>query len=73
MTRRFFWQIPECVKFRTVFEDRETILGVNDENEHRLFRKDVGKICFNEREALESFVTLFLEKEFSEKSEVAFI
>ena len=51
MTRRFFWQIPECVKFRTVFEDKETILGANDDNEHHLFRKDVGKICFSEREA----------------------
>ena len=73
MTRRLFWQIPECVKFRTVFEDRETILGVNEKNEHRLFRKDVGKICFSEREALESFVSKFLEKEFSDKSEVAFV
>jgi len=70
---KIFWQIPECVKFRTVFEDRETILGVNDDNEHRLFRKDVGKICFSEREALESFVSSFLEKEFSEEREVAFV
>ena len=28
------------------------MLGVSDENEHRLFRKDTGKICFDEREAL---------------------
>ncbi|MGI8885060.1 MAG: hypothetical protein ACR2IA_12535 [Pyrinomonadaceae bacterium] len=70
MNRRYFCQIPECIKYRTVFEDAETIVGVNDDNEHRLFRKDTGKICFSEREALGSFVTVFLEKEFSEKSEV---
>ena len=71
MNRRYFWQIPECVKFRTVFEDAETIVGVSDDNEHRLFRKDTGKICFSEREALSSFVTVFLEKEFTVKTEVA--
>jgi hypothetical protein len=63
MNRRYFWLIPECVKFRTVFEDAETILGVNEQNEHRLFRKDTGKICFSEREALKSFVANFLEQE----------
>ncbi len=69
MNRRYFWQIPQCVKFRVVFEDAETILGANDENEHLLFRKDTGKICFSEREALSSFVAVFLEKEFAEKPE----
>ncbi len=63
MSRRYFWQIPACIKFRTVFEDRETILGVSETNEHCLFRKDTGKICFSEREALQSFVETFLEKE----------
>lgn len=63
MNRRYFWLIPECVKFRTVFEDAETILGVNEQNEHRLFRKDTGKICFSEREALKSLVANFLEQE----------
>lgn len=63
MNRRYFWQIPACVKFRTVFEDRETIIGVSETNEHCLFRKDTGKICFSEREALQSFVEFFLEKE----------
>ena len=71
MNRRYFWQIPECVKFRTIFETAETIVGVNDDNEHRLFRKDTGKICFSEREALGSFVAVFLEKEFAEKPEAA--
>jgi hypothetical protein len=71
MDRRYFWQTPECVKFRTVFEDAETIVGANSNGEHRLFRKDTGKICFNEGEALSSFTALFFEKEFLEKSEVA--
>ena len=69
MNRRFFWQIPECVKFRAVFEDAETITGTNEDGEHRLFRKDTGKICFSDGEALASFTELFFEKEFLEKSE----
>lgn len=52
MNRRHFWLIPEFTKFRTVFETTETVLGISDENEHRLFRKDTGKVCFDEREAL---------------------
>lgn len=52
MNRRHFWLIPEFTKFRTVFENGETVLGISDENEHRLFRKDTGKISFDEREAL---------------------
>jgi hypothetical protein len=52
MNRRYFWLIPEFTKFRTVFETAETVVGVSGENEHRLFRKDTGKICFDEREAL---------------------
>lgn len=69
MNRRYFWQIPQCFKFRIVFENAETIVGVNDENEHRLFYKDTGKICFSGREALGSFVSEFLEKEFTGKPE----
>ncbi len=69
MNRRFFWQTPECIKFRTTFEDAETIVGVNEDGERRLFRKDTGKICFSEREALGTFTALFFEKEFLEKSE----
>ena len=52
MNRRYFWLIPEFTKFRTVFETAETVVGVNGDNEHRLFRKDTGKISFDEREAL---------------------
>jgi hypothetical protein len=68
MSRRFFWQIPECIKFRTVFEDAETIVGTSDDGQHRLFRKDAGKICFSEGKALASFTELFFEKEFLDKS-----
>lgn len=52
MNQRYFWLIPEFVKFRTIFETEETVVGVNNENEHRLFRKDTGRICFDERQAL---------------------
>ena len=52
MNRRYFWLIPEFTRFRTVFETAETVVGVNDEKEHRLFRKDTGKISFDECEAL---------------------
>ncbi|NOT47551.1 MAG: hypothetical protein HOP17_07345 [Acidobacteria bacterium] len=52
MTRRHFWQIPEFIKFRTVFENADTVLGVNDRGEHKLFRKDTGSISFDERAAL---------------------
>ena len=73
MNRRFFWLIPEFTKFRTIFETAETILGANDENEHRLFRKDTGRICFDERRALLLCVASLIEEEdfFIEKREVA--
>ena len=64
MNRRYFWLIPEFTKFRTVFETAETVLGVNGDNEHRLFRKDTGKICFDEREALR--LSIFKLTEFEE-------
>ena len=65
MNRRYFWTVPECTKFRVVFEDRETVVGVNDANEHRTLRKDTGRIFFSAQEALKSFVADFLEKEIS--------
>lgn len=65
MNRRYFWTVPECAKFRVVFEDRETVVGVNDANEHRTLRKDTGRIFFSAQEALKSFVADFLEKEIS--------
>lgn len=63
MNRRFFWQVPECIKFRVVFEDAETVLGANDEGEHRLFRKDSDKIVFSEREALEMCLISLVERD----------
>lgn len=63
MNRRFFWQIPEFIRYRIVFEDRETILGVNECNEHRLFRKDTGKILFAENNLSESESVPPLEEE----------
>ena len=52
MTRRYFWQVPEFIKFRTVFENGDAILGANENNEHQMFRKDIGKVCFDECVAL---------------------
>ena len=52
MTRRYFWQIPELIKYRTVFENVEIVNGTNEENEHKLFRKDTGRICFDEAAAV---------------------
>lgn len=66
MNRRYFWLIPEFTKFRTVFETAQTVLGVNDENEHRMFRKDTGKICFDEREALRLSIVKLTEFESEE-------
>ena len=66
MNRRYFWLIPEFTKFRTVFETAETVMGVSDENEHRLFRKDTGKISFDEREALRLSIVKLTEFETEE-------
>jgi hypothetical protein len=63
MTRRHFWTVPDCVKFRVIFEDKETVVGVNDANQHRTLRKDTGKIFFSAQEALKSFVKDFIDKE----------
>jgi hypothetical protein len=53
MNSRFFWQVPEYIKFRIVFEDAETILGATENNEYRLFRKDTNQIVFSICEALD--------------------
>ena len=63
MNRRYFWLIPEFTKFRTVFENEETVLGVGDDREHRLFRKDTGRVCFDEREALQRSIAALAVKE----------
>ncbi|HMS43841.1 MAG TPA: hypothetical protein PKE69_26665 [Pyrinomonadaceae bacterium] len=79
MNRRTFWLIPEFTKFRTIFENAEIILGVSDDNERRLFRKDTEKICFDERKALAICVAALIrdapEKEsfLINKREVAYV
>jgi hypothetical protein len=69
MTRGYFWQVPEWTRFRTVFEDGEIILGVNEKNEHKLFRKDTGSITFDEREALQQRLSAVAEAEARRGSE----
>ncbi len=63
MTRRYFWQIPEFIKYRTVFENAETVLGANENNEHRLFRKDTGVVCFDEKTALRHHLAALATKD----------
>ena len=65
MNRRFFWQVPECIKFRTVFENAETIMGAAaaETGEHRLFRKDTGRVVFTEHEALEICLVALVERD----------
>ena len=69
MTRRYFWQVPELTRFRTVFEDRDIILGVSEKNEHKLFRKDTGSITFDEREALRQRLSAVADFEARRESE----
>ncbi len=70
MNRRYFWQIPEMKRFSTVFEDAETVLGAGVDNQHRLFRKDTGLVCFDEREVRSLCVARLADDEdfFSEKN-----
>lgn len=63
MNRRFFWQVPEYIKFRTVFETDETILGATENNEYRLFRKDTNQIVFSICEAMEISLASLCENE----------
>jgi len=63
MNRRFFWQVPEYIKFRIVFEDAETILGATENNEYRLFRKDTNQIVFSICAALEMCLASLCETE----------
>ncbi len=71
MNRRYFWSIPEFVKYRATFETTETVAGVDERKEHRLFRKDTGKISFDEREALRLSIIALVEKETESVSDVA--
>lgn len=63
MNRRFFWQVPEYIKFRIVFETDETILGATDDNEYRLFRKDTNQIVFSICEALDRCLASLVAQE----------
>lgn len=63
MTQRYFWQVPELNRFRTVFEDADVVLGAGSDNQKRLFRKDTGIICFDEREAKRLCVDSIMEDE----------
>jgi hemolysin-activating ACP:hemolysin acyltransferase len=65
MNRRFFWQVPEYIKFRVVFETDETILGATENNEYRLFRKDTNQIVFSICEAMQRCLESLGEKQFA--------
>ena len=51
MTRRYFWNVSDFAKFRTIFEDAETIMGADANDRFHLFRKDTGVISFDEAAA----------------------
>lgn len=76
-TCRHFWLIPEFVKFRTVFETDETVLGVNDAAEHRLFRKDPKRLSFDESDALRRSIVHLSESDtedfFADRTSAAFV
>ena len=63
MTQGYFWQVPELTKFRTVFENADVVLGASSDNQRRLFRKDTGRICFDEREAKRLSVNSIMTEE----------
>ena len=46
MTRRYFWQLPECTRFRIVFENEDIVLGVDRGGSQKVFRKDSGRVSF---------------------------
>lgn len=53
MKSRYFWEKANLTKYTIFFETDETVLGRNEKNEFRLFRKDTDLISFSEREVLE--------------------
>jgi lysine/ornithine N-monooxygenase len=63
MTQGYFWQVPELTKFRTVFENADVVLGASISNQQRLFRKDTGRICFDEQEAKRLCVNSIMREE----------
>jgi hypothetical protein len=60
MNGRFFWQVPQCKKFRVIFEDSEIMVGASDDNKYQTFRKDSDLIGFSEREALEQSLSFLV-------------
>ena len=63
MNSKFFWQVPQCKKFRIIFEDEDIMVGVSDDNNYQTFRKDSNFICFTEQQALEQSLTFLVAKE----------
>lgn len=58
MSNRFFWQVPQCKKFRVIFEDSDIMVGASDDDKYQTFRKDSALIGFSEHEALEQSLAL---------------
>ena len=63
MNSKFFWQVPQCKKFRIIFEDEDIMVGVSDDNNYQTFRKDSNFIGFTEQQALEQSLTFLVAKE----------
>jgi hypothetical protein len=63
MTNNYFWQIPQCKKFRVVFENDEVLVGESTDHEHQTFRKDSQFIGFSEREAFEQSLGFLATKD----------
>ena len=63
MRSKFFWQIPQCKKFRIIFEDDDIMVGASDNNVYQTFRKDSSLIEFSEQEALEHSLSFLIAKE----------
>jgi hypothetical protein len=63
MTNNYFWQIPQCKKFRIIFEDDEMVIGEASDREYQTFRKDSQFIGFSEQEALEQSLGFLATKE----------
>jgi hypothetical protein len=63
MKSKVFWQVPQCKKFRIIFEDEDIMVGVSDDNNYQTFRKDSKFIGFTEQEALEQSLTFLVSNE----------
>jgi hypothetical protein len=63
MRSKFFWQVPQCKKFRIIFEDEDIMVGASDDNNYQTFRKDSSFIGFSEQEALEQSLTFLVTQE----------